>query len=391
MPLQRPVLSSSSKRHLDGPAPLERPHTRSLALSPPEITTGRPRHALWTQQDARVRRRGNPRTWFWRLLVIVVVPLAAQGRRTYIASQRRPTGTALVVHLESTSSRASSGHISLGLGTFWSIHARTTPDHIVVAEREGARPTDISDTPAEPSVHRGIRSTGLTFSLRSAPPPLPRTVDGSDHTPRGRHSRTGFAIASLLHRRLVAGLFWTVTAAKSAQLAPPRPTGSGEILWFCSPVFQQRPPSTPGPRPPCPPINSTDSKRVAPACALAHPPPPSSNTNAQPPPGYRLPPAACRQAESGAALQGGCALQKYLPFTVSKLGCTLHLYTLPLPVHQPLNPPPSSRLSHNRCPICPPPSPTTLHGGLPDLSCETVLAHHRLPNTRPRVTEPSCR
>lgn len=273
MLLQRPVLSSSSKRHLDGPAPLERPHTRSLALSPPEITTGRPRHALWTQQDARVRPRGNPRTWFWRLLVIVVVPLAAQGRRTYIASQRRPTGTALVVHLESTSSRASSGHISLGLGRFWSIHARTTPDHIVVAEREGARTTDISDTPAEPSVHRGIRFTGLTFSLRSAPPPLPRTVDGSDHTPRGRHSRTGFAIESLLHRRLVAGLFWTVTAAKSAQLAPPRPTGSGEILWFCSPVFQQGPPTTPGPRPPCPPINSTDSKRVAPACALAPPPP----------------------------------------------------------------------------------------------------------------------
>lgn len=338
MLLQRPVLSSSSKRHLDGPAPLERPHTRSLALSPPEITTGRPRHALWTQQDARVRPRGNPRTWFWRLLVIVVVPLAAQGRRTYIASQRRPTGTALVVHLESTSSRASSGHISLGLGRFWSIHARTTPDHIVVAEREGARTTDISDTPAEPSVHRGIRFTGLTFSLRSAPPPLPRTVDGSDHTPRGRHSRTGFAIESLLHRRLVAGLFWTVTAAKSAQLAPPRPTGSGEILWFCSPVFQQGPPTTPGPRPPCPPINSTDSKRVAPACALAPPPPPLTPTPNHPLATVcRLPPGRVWRSSTR-----GCAHQKYLPFTVSKLGCTLHLYTLPLPVHQPLNPPPAA-------------------------------------------------
>lgn len=391
MPLQRPVLSSSSKRHLDGPAPLERPHTRSLALSPPEITTGRPRHALWTQQDARVRRRGNPRTWFWRLLVIVVVPLAAQGRRTYIASQRRPTGTALVVHLESTSSRASSGHISLGLGTFWSIHARTTPDHIVVAEREGARPTDISDTPAEPSVHRGIRSTGLTFSLRSAPPPLPRTVDGSDHTPRGRHSRTGFAIASLLHRRLVAGLFWTVTAAKSAQLAPPRPTGSGEILWFCSPVFQQRPPSTPGPRPPCPPINSTDSKRVAPACALAPPPPPPLTPTPNHPLATvcRLPPAA--RPSLAQLYKGGVPSKSIFRSQCPSLVAPCTYIPCHYPSTNPSTPPPSSRLSHNRCPICPPPSPTTLHGGLPDLSCETVLAHHRLPNTRPRVTEPSCR
>lgn len=170
--LQRPVLSSSSKRHLDGPAPLERPNTRSLALSPSERTTGRPRHALWTQQDARVRPQRNPRTWFWRLLVIVVVPLAAQGRRTYIASQRRPTGTALVVHLESTSSRASSGHISLGLGGSWSLHAYTATSHIVRRglKGESARTTDISDIPhgtERPPVHRGIRFTGLTF--RSAP------------------------------------------------------------------------------------------------------------------------------------------------------------------------------------------------------------------------------
>lgn len=58
-------------------------------------------------------------------------------------------------------------------------------------------------------------------------------------------------------------------------------------------------PPAPGPRPPCP-HQPTDSKRAAPACALAHPPPP--NTNAQPPPW--LPSAACRQAESSAALQG---------------------------------------------------------------------------------------
>lgn len=132
-----------------------------------------------------------------------MVPLAAQGRRTYIASQRRPTGTALVVHLESSCSRASSGHISPRGGLsrvprFWSLPP-ALPLVTSSSRRKKAPGRLISATPpAEPSVHRGIRFTGSTFSLRSAPPPLPRTVDGSDHTPRGRHSRTGFAIESLL-------------------------------------------------------------------------------------------------------------------------------------------------------------------------------------------------